>query len=120
MRLVGAELLKVWTAPRTLLGIVLAELAIVLLGTITTLHSATNDPVLPSSLARDIATMGQIALLFTTLMGALIVDDRVSARDDHARLPHDSGTGEGARGEGRSRSDRQRAPRLACGRSTRW
>lgn len=72
MRLFGAELLKVWTAPRTLLGIVLAELAIVLLGTITTLHSATNDVVLPASLGRDIATMGQVALLFTTLMGALI------------------------------------------------
>jgi ABC-2 type transport system permease protein len=73
MRLLGAELLKVWTAPRTLLGIVLAELAIVLLGTITTLNSATHDPVLPSSLGRDIATIGQIALLFTTLMGALMV-----------------------------------------------
>jgi len=72
MRLVGAELLKIWTAPRTLLGIVLAELAIVLLGTITTLRSATNDVVLPASLARDIATIGQVALLFTTLMGALI------------------------------------------------
>ena len=72
MRLLGAELLKIWTAPRTLLGIVLAELAIVLLGTITTLHSATNEPVLPSSLSRDIATIGQVALLFTTLMGALI------------------------------------------------
>ena len=72
MRRLGAELLKIWTAPRTLLGIVLAELAIVLLGTITTLHSATNEPVLPSSLSRDIATIGQVALLFTTLMGALI------------------------------------------------
>src|SRR5215204_5049382 len=72
MRLVGAEVLKIWTAPRTLLGIVLAELAIVLLGTITTLHSATNDPVLPSSLGRDIATIAQVALLFTTLIGALI------------------------------------------------
>jgi ABC-type transport system involved in multi-copper enzyme maturation permease subunit len=72
MRLLGAELLKIWTAPRTLLGIVLAELAIVLLGTITTLHSATNEPALPSSLSRDIASIGQVALLFTTLMGALI------------------------------------------------
>jgi len=72
MRLLGSELLKIWTAPRTLLGIVLAELAIVLLGTITTLHSATNDPVLPSSLGRDIATIAQLALLFTTLIGALI------------------------------------------------
>jgi ABC-2 type transport system permease protein len=73
MRLLEAELLKIWTAPRTLLGILLAELAIVLIGTISTLYSATNgDPVLPPRLGRDIATMGQIALLFTTLIGVLI------------------------------------------------
>ena len=72
MRLVAAELLKVWTAPRTLLGILLSELAIVLIGTIATLHSAVNDPVLPPNLSRDIATMGGIALLFTTLVGVLI------------------------------------------------
>ena len=47
MRLVTAELLKVWTAPRVLLGILLSELAIVLIGTIATIHSAVNDPVLP-------------------------------------------------------------------------
>ena len=72
MRLVAAELLKVWTAPRVLLGILLSELAIVLIGTIATLHSAVNDPVLPPHLSRDIATMGGIALLFTTLVGILI------------------------------------------------
>jgi ABC-2 type transport system permease protein len=72
MRLVGSELLKVWTAPRTLLGILLSELAIVLIGTIATLHSAVTDPVFPPELGRDIATMGGIALLFTTLVGVLI------------------------------------------------
>ena len=72
MRLVAAELLKVWTAPRVLLGILLSELAIVLIGTIATLHSAVNDPVLPQHLSRDIATMEGIALLFTTLVGVLI------------------------------------------------
>jgi ABC-2 type transport system permease protein len=72
MRLLAAELMKIWTAPRTLLGILLSELALVLIGTISTLHSATNDPVLPERLGRDIATMGGIALLFTTLLGVLI------------------------------------------------
>jgi ABC-2 type transport system permease protein len=72
MRLLAAELLKIWTAPRTLLGILLSELALVLIGTISTLHSATNGPVLPERLGRDIATMGGIALLFTTLLGILI------------------------------------------------
>ena len=72
MRLVASELLKVWTAPRTLLGILLSELAIVLIGTIATLHSAVTDPVFPPELGRDIATMGGIALLFTTLVGVLI------------------------------------------------
>jgi hypothetical protein len=72
MRLVASELLKVWTAPRTLLGILLSELAIVLIGTIATLHAAVTDPVFPPHLSRDIATMGAIALLFTTLVGVLI------------------------------------------------
>jgi len=68
MRLVAAELLKVWTAPRTLLGILLSEMAIVLIGTIATLHSAVNDPVLPPNLNHDIATTeyrhGTITLTF--------------------------------------------------------
>jgi ABC-type transport system involved in multi-copper enzyme maturation permease subunit len=72
MSLVASELLKVWTAPRTLLGILLSELAIVLIGTIATLHAAVTDPVFPPQLSRDIATMGGIALLFTTLVGVLI------------------------------------------------
>jgi ABC-type transport system involved in multi-copper enzyme maturation permease subunit len=72
MSLVASELLKVWTAPRTLLGILLSELAVVLIGTIATLHAAVTDPVFPPQLSRDIATMGGIALLFTTLVGVLI------------------------------------------------
>ncbi len=39
MRLVGSELLKVWTAPRTLIGIVLAELAIVGFATASVIDS---------------------------------------------------------------------------------
>ena len=115
MRLVGAELLKVWTAPRTLLGIVLAELAIVLLGTIATLHSAANDPVLPARLSRDIATIGRDRAALHDADGRPDRDDRVPARDDHAHLPRDSGAGEGARGEGRRGRGRERPARLAGG-----
>jgi ABC-2 type transport system permease protein len=72
MRLLSAELLKIWTAPRTLLGIVLSEVAIVLLGVISTLHSAVNGPVLPDRLAQDVVSIADISLLFTTLLGVLI------------------------------------------------
>lgn len=73
MRLLAAELLKIWTAPRTLLGILLSEVAIVLLGVITTLHSAANDARLPKELARDLIVFpGTISLLFAVLIGVLI------------------------------------------------
>ena len=73
MRLLAAELLKIWTAPRTLLGIVLAQTAIVLLGVITTVYSAVNDePVLPERLARDVVGVAGTSLLFAALVGVLI------------------------------------------------
>lgn len=72
MRLLAAELLKIWTAPRTLLGILLSETAIVLLAVITTLHSAAQDPVLPGQLARDIVDIPHVSLLFAVLIGVLI------------------------------------------------
>ena len=71
-RLLTAELLKIWTAPRTLLGILLAEVAIVLIGVITTVHSAVNDPVLPDGLARDVVGIASTALLFAVLIGVLV------------------------------------------------
>ena len=73
MRLLAAELLKIWTAPRTLFGILLAAVAIVLLGVIGALHSAVNDPQLPRHLARDLVGFpGTISPLFTVLLGTLI------------------------------------------------
>jgi ABC-2 type transport system permease protein len=74
MRLLGSELLKIWTAPRTLLGILLAECAIVLIGVITTVHSAVNNHngVLPSSLEQDVVGIAGTSLLFATLMGVLV------------------------------------------------
>lgn len=72
MRLLAAEVLKIWTAPRTLLGILLAETAIVLLGVITLLHSAVRGPVLPDRLARDVVSNADTSLLFAVLIGVLI------------------------------------------------
>ena len=76
MRLVTAELLKVWTAPRTLLGILLSEMAIVLIGTIATLHSAVNDPVLPPNLNHGPQRQRE-------------VDEREHRRDDQQRDDRD-------------------------------
>lgn len=72
MRLLAAELLKIWTAPRTLLGIVLAQTAIILLGVITLLYSALQGPVLPDRLARDVVSNADISMLFAVLVGVLI------------------------------------------------
>ncbi|MEP6909711.1 MAG: hypothetical protein ABI896_04665 [Actinomycetota bacterium] len=73
MRLLAAELLKVWTAPRTLLGILLAEVAIVLIGVISTIHSAiNNNHMLPERLGQDLVGTAGTSLLFATLLGVLI------------------------------------------------
>jgi len=72
MRLLAAELLKIWTAPRTLFGVLLSEIAIVLLGVITTLHSAVNDVALPNQLEQDLVGVAGTSLLFAILMGVLI------------------------------------------------
>src|SRR5262245_4356098 len=72
MRLVGAELMKVVTAYRVFLGIVLAELGIVLLGTIVTVRDASNDPFLSPRFERDLIGIGATSLFFVTLLGVLI------------------------------------------------
>jgi ABC-type transport system involved in multi-copper enzyme maturation permease subunit len=73
MRLLAAELLKIWTAPRTLLGIILAQTAIVLLGVITTVRSAVNNEgALPDRLATDVVSIAGTSLLFAALIGVLI------------------------------------------------
>lgn len=72
MRLVGAELMKVVTAYRTFLGIVLAELGIVLLGTIVTVRDAANDPFLSPRFEQDLVSIGATSLFFVTLLGVLI------------------------------------------------
>lgn len=73
MRLIAAELLKIWTAPRTLLGVILAQTAIVLLGVITTIYSAVNnDGVLVDRMERDIVGIAGTSLFFAVLIGVLI------------------------------------------------
>jgi ABC-2 type transport system permease protein len=73
MRLLAAELLKIWTAPRTLLGIILAQTAIVLLGVITTIYSAVNnDGALVDRIERDVVGIAGTSLLFAVLTGILI------------------------------------------------
>lgn len=75
MRLIAAELLKIWTAPRTLLALVLAELAIVALGTASSIDSWQSEPpFLPSrNLARDLIGVVSSSLLFALVLGIVLV-----------------------------------------------
>jgi ABC-2 type transport system permease protein len=79
MRLVSAEVLKIWTAPRTVLGILLAELAIIAIGTASTIDSDTssNGPegiIFPKPpLERDLVDVIDASLLFALILGVLIV-----------------------------------------------
>jgi hypothetical protein len=73
MRLVGAELLKIWSAPRTLLGLVLAELAIVALGTASTIDSEAVNPEEGPTLERDLIGAASASLLFALILGILVI-----------------------------------------------
>jgi ABC-2 type transport system permease protein len=84
MRLIASELLKIWTAPRTVLGLVLGELAIVAIGTASTIDSATSageglppgfavEQGLPPDLERDLIGVASSALLFALILGILVV-----------------------------------------------
>jgi ABC-2 type transport system permease protein len=75
VRLLASEVLKVRTAPRTLLGILLAELAIVALGTASTIDSATNGSPfgLAPNLGRDLVGVASSSLLFALILGILVI-----------------------------------------------
>jgi hypothetical protein len=80
MRLLGAELLKIRTAPRTLLGILLAELAIVAIATASTIDSALNAGAPPGfesgalqNLERDLISGIGSSLLFALILGVLVI-----------------------------------------------
>jgi ABC-type transport system involved in multi-copper enzyme maturation permease subunit len=72
MRLFGSELLKVWTAPRTVFGILLAELVIVALATIGDVHSNRNNNPLPPHFVRDLVSIASISVVFSVLLGVLV------------------------------------------------
>jgi len=73
VRLIAAELLKAWTTPRTLFGILLAELAIIGIGAAGTVDSAAGSDPLPPSLEHDLLSNIGLAVLFAVLLGVLVI-----------------------------------------------
>jgi len=73
VRLIAAELLKAWTTPRTLFGILLAELAIIGIGTAGTVDSAASSNPLPPSFEQDLISVSSIAVFFAVLIGVLVI-----------------------------------------------
>jgi ABC-2 type transport system permease protein len=78
MRLFASEFLKIRTAPRTVLGLVLAELAIVGLGTASTVDSSNeglpSDVVIPRPhLEEDLIDVTSASLLFALILGVLLI-----------------------------------------------
>ena len=79
MRLIASELRKVWTVPRTVLGILLAELVIIGIGTASTIDTDTSSNAPPGfvvpqpNLERDLIGVVASALLFALILGVLII-----------------------------------------------
>jgi ABC-2 type transport system permease protein len=78
MRLFASELLKIRTAPRTVLGLLLAELAIVGIGTASVIDSSNDfgDPefvVSRPDLERDLISVVATSLLFALILGVLLI-----------------------------------------------
>jgi ABC-2 type transport system permease protein len=75
MRLLASELLKIRTAPRTVLGLLLAELAIVALGTAATLDDSGDEGfnVVARDLERELIEVVGSSLLFALIIGVLII-----------------------------------------------
>ena len=80
MRLFASELLKIRTAPRTVIGLLLAELAVVAVGTASTIDSATSSGAPPGfespaerNLERDLIGAVSSSLLFALILGVLVI-----------------------------------------------
>jgi hypothetical protein len=73
VKLIASELLKAWTTPRTFLGILLAELAIIGIGTAGTVDSAASDGPLPPLFEHDLISVDSIAVFFAVLLGVLVM-----------------------------------------------
>jgi hypothetical protein len=79
MRLFASELLKIRTAPRTVLSLLLAELVIVGIGTASVIDGSDEsgipegfDAVRPR-LERDLIDVTSASLLFAVLLGVLVI-----------------------------------------------
>jgi len=80
MRLFGSELLKIRTAPRTVIGLLLAELAVVAIGTASTIDSATSsraphgfESPAELNLERDLIGAVSSSLLFALILCVLVI-----------------------------------------------
>jgi ABC-2 type transport system permease protein len=73
VRLLSAEILKVRTAPRTLLGLLLALVAISALGSASTARGASDTPLGDENTRWDVLSVGTTASIFTLVLGILIV-----------------------------------------------
>jgi ABC-2 type transport system permease protein len=73
MRLLYAELLKIRTAPRTSVGLVLGLLALVGLGSAATASDADSSPFAPEMAALDVIGVASIVPVFTLILGILVV-----------------------------------------------
>lgn len=79
MRLFACELLKIRTAPRTVLGLLLAELAIVGIGTASVIDGSDESgipegiDVVRPRLERDLVDVTSASLLFALLLGVLVI-----------------------------------------------
>jgi len=79
MRLFASELLKIRTAPRTVLGLLLAELAIVGIGTASVIDGSDESGVpegfegFRPRLERDLIDVTSSSLLFALLLGVLVI-----------------------------------------------
>lgn len=73
MRLLRAELLKVRTAPRTLLGFVLALVGLMALGGGSTASSADDSPFQLGFVEYDLLGVPALAAIFTLILGVLVV-----------------------------------------------
>lgn len=71
--LLRAELLKLRTAPRTAIGLTLALLAIVALGTVGAVVSAAGDGAVPESVLREVVGVAATTTFFALLLGIVLV-----------------------------------------------
>jgi ABC-2 type transport system permease protein len=73
VRLLHAELLKLRTAPRTTIGLLLAMLGLAGLGAGSTASSADEEPFAIEASVSDILDVASLAVIFALILGILVV-----------------------------------------------